>query len=53
MRSAAALATVPMQIAEANASSAIILDSPSLSQVSVRSSEEEQDVMAMAIILKN
>ena len=51
-RSAAAPATVPIQIAEATAPSVVRLDSSSLSEVSVRSSEEEQDVMAAAIILK-
>ncbi len=52
MRSAAAPATMSMRIAEANASSAVLVDSPSLSQVSGRSSEEEQEVMAMAVIIQ-
>ena len=52
VRSAAAPATMPMRIVEATASSAIMVDSPSLSQVSVRSSEEEQEVMAMAVIIQ-
>ena len=38
--------------AAANPSSAVLVDSPSLSQVSVRSSEEEQEVMAMAVIIQ-
>ena len=52
MRSAAAPATKPMRIVEATASSAVMVDSPSLSQVWVRSSEEEQEVMAMAVIIQ-
>ncbi len=52
VRSVVAPATMPMRIAEANASSAVLVDSPSLSQVSVRCSEEEQEVMAMAVIIQ-
>ena len=52
-RSIAAPATAPTWIAEATTSNATVVDSPPLSQNSVRSSEEEQDIVAMAVVIQN
>ncbi len=50
---ATASATVPTRVAEASASHAMVVEkSPSVSSVTVRSSDEELDILAAALVLQ-
>ena len=50
---ATASVIVPMRVAEANVShSTVVEESPSMSSVTVRSSDEELDIIAAAVVLQ-